>query len=247
MTSDREPGPSKQPAVRNPGGRHSKRKKEGEEEVVEHKSRFLKRKKEEAAVAEQSEDELETVEGGDDQGAREDKGRTFVEDGVVESSEEDEVRVQVERLVNGKSKARAAGTATGRTSTKQRKQAASRLSKKALEIQGSDEEENEEADIIEIDAPPLPPTKHAKAGRVNGVSEKKGKKRMDGSELDELLSGQDGVVALIDKIGTPGSVNPNATARDAEATRLKEKISRVSGLNFTCSRNLPGGLAGGSK
>jgi rRNA maturation endonuclease Nob1 len=230
VTSDREPGPSKQPAIRNTAGRHSKRKKEGEEEVVEQKGRFLKRKKEGGVVG-QSEDELETIEGGDEQEMRENKGRTFAGDAVVESSDEDEVRVQVERLVNGKSKARTGGT--GRTPTKQRKQASSRPSKKVLQIQGSDEEENEEVDIIDIDAPPIPPTKNTKASRVNGVGGKKGKKKTEGSaELDELLNGQDGVVALIDKIGTPDSVNVNTTTKDAEVARLKEKISRVSSSNI---------------
>lgn len=39
-------------------------------------------------------------------------------------------------------------------------------------------------------------------------------------------------MTLIDKIGAPDSVNVNASAKDAEVTRLKEKIGRVSSTNF---------------
>lgn len=228
VTSDREAGPSKQPAIRNATGRQSKRKNQGEEEVVEQRGRISKRQKEEEVV-EQSEDEIEAIEAGDEQEVREDKGR--VGDAVVESSDEDEARAQIEKVVNGKPKPRTAGA--GRTQTKPRRQAPSKYSKKVLEVRGSDEDENEEVDIIHIDAPPIPPTTNTKASRMNGTGGKRVKKKAGGStELDEILNGQGGVVTLIDKIGAPDSVNVNASAKDAEVTRLKEKIGRVSSTNF---------------
>ncbi|KAF7778543.1 hypothetical protein Agabi119p4_2888 [Agaricus bisporus var. burnettii] len=233
-TSDREAGPSKQPAIRNATGRQPKRKNQGEEEVVEQRGRISKRQKEEEVV-EQSEDEIEAIEAGDEQEVREDKGR--VGDAVVESSDEDEARAQIEKVVNGKPKPRTAGA--GRTQTKPRRQAPSKSSKKVLEVRGSDGDEDEEVDIIHIDAPPIPPTTNAKASRMNGTGGKRVKKKAGGStELDEILNGQGGVVTLIDKIGAPDSVNVNASAKDAEVARLKEKISRLEEENKALSKQL---------
>ncbi|EKM82482.1 hypothetical protein AGABI1DRAFT_52654, partial [Agaricus bisporus var. burnettii JB137-S8] len=74
---------------------------------------------------------------------------------------------------------------------------------------------------------------------MNGTGGKRVKKKAGGStELDEILNGQGGVVTLIDKIGTPDSVNVNASAKDAEVARLKEKISRLEEENKALSKQL---------
>lgn len=161
---------------------------------------------------------------------------------VIASSDEDEMRVEVEKQLNGNG-ARTRGQANGRTQQKGKPSSSSskqqqKSSQKIIEVPASGEEENVEEDVIHIDVPPPRESRTGKAVEKSGRSSRQPKRRKEESSMnvDEVLEGQDGIAALIDKIGQPGVANGRAPVasegssgvKNAQLVRLKEKISRVS-------------------
>ncbi|KAF5358061.1 hypothetical protein D9756_001359 [Leucocoprinus leucothites] len=226
--AEKEPGPSKRTAANAPG-RQTKRKKVEEEVVVE------------------SQDEVEEADGGEVQEAEMEETRAVAED--VVASSEDEMRVEVEKHLNGNN-ARTRGRVNGRTQQRQRTKPPSssklppKSSKQVMEVQGSEEEENAGEEVIHIDVPPPRETRTGKAAVGRSRNQAKRKKE---SPMDEVLEGQDEIVALIDKIGGPAPTSsrksgttgaPASNVKDAETARLKEKISRLESENKALSDQL---------
>lgn len=202
-TTDQDPGPSKRPAG-NTAKRPAKRRKEEEEVVV------------------QTDD--------DDDNEGKEVAQAIVEEVVVASSDEDEVRVEIENRLNGKPKARA----NGRT---QQQQKGKSLPKKVMEVEASEEESGEEG-VVYIDPQPSQVPKNGRGSRTNAatVKEKGGKgvaqarrEKASAMDLGGALGEQerDAVAALIGVAERPSK--PDAR-KDAEITRLKEKISEVSNV-----------------
>ncbi len=178
------------------------------------------------------------VESDDDggEGGGEETG-TVVEELVVASSDEDEVRAESGRKVNGKTK----GRATGRT----RQQPQKTSSKKVMEVEGS-EEENEEEDIVHIDTQPSQVPRNGRGTRTNPATVKEKataggrgaaqtrREKATSLDLDKvLLGGQDAVAALIDKVERPSKPG---VRKDTDEARLREKIGQVSStsrINFS--------------
>lgn len=203
-TTDQDPGPSKRPAG-NTAKRPAKRRKEEEEVVV------------------QTDD--------DDDNEGKEVAQAIVEEVVVASSDEDEVRVEIENRVNGKPKARANGR------TQQQQQKGKSLPKKVMEVEASEEESGEEG-VVYIDPQPSQVPKNGRGSRTNAatVKEKGGKgvaqarrEKASAMDLGGALGEQerDAVAALIGVAERPSK--PDAR-KDAEITRLKEKISEVSNV-----------------
>jgi hypothetical protein len=219
--------------------------------VASSSSRPAKRKKAEAEqiVVESEDDEPVEVDGRE--GEASDDGSVQKVD-VVASSDEDEVRAEVEKQLNGNG-AKTRGRVNGHTQQKRGKPSSSSLkqpqksSKKVVEVQASDAEENADADVIHIDVPPPPresrtgkgvEKEKAVGGRASRQPPPKRRKEDSAMDVDEALEGQDGMVALIDKIGATNGRAPPATGgasssgKDAQLVRLKEKVSWVSNADI---------------
>lgn len=228
MSSDRDPGPSKR-TTGNTVGRASKRRKEQEEEVV-------------VVVRSDVDDD-----GGG--GVEEREAERIVVEDIVATSDEDEGRAEVERKVNGKEKGRTNRRMQQRTKPPSSSQ--QQRSSKVLEVQGSEEEENGGEDVVHIDVPPTQIARNGRGGRVNsatgtekdkaanGRSRGQGKRGKEESVVgwDE---GEDGVAALIERVGRTGTAAANTgttsksdAKKDAELARLREQVNQVSYANVS--------------
>ncbi|KAJ3567956.1 hypothetical protein NP233_g6030 [Leucocoprinus birnbaumii] len=216
--ADHEPGPSKR-ANGNATSRPTKRKKAEEEIVVES----------------QDEDEDVDVDGAGQEMAVEDT-RVAAKD-VVVSSDDDEVRAEIEKQVNGNGTKTRART-NGRTQPQRGKPpSASRQqqkpSKKEMEVQGSEEEDALD-EVVHI--PPPQEMRIIKAGGARGKGQVR--RKMD---VDEVAEEQSETLALIDKLGKASGRHSDATGaavKDAELARLKEKIGRLENDNKKLSEQM---------
>ncbi|KXN92279.1 hypothetical protein AN958_08732 [Leucoagaricus sp. SymC.cos] len=242
---DQEAGPSKR-ANGNAGGRPAKRKKQMEEIVVE------------------SEDEEGVqVDGGGGSGgmvqevdAKE--TRMMMED-IVASSDGDEMRAEVDKQLNGtgngvgKTKSRTNGRTQQRGKPSSSSKQPQRSTKKSADVEVSEEEKQhveEDDNVIHIDVQPSRETRAGKAAERSGVWRSKGQakkpRKESAMDVDEVLDGQDEMVALVDKIGRPGVASGKPTGaggassrtKDAELARLNEMISRLENENRSLSTQM---------
>jgi hypothetical protein len=182
----------------------------------------------------------------------------IVVENVVASSDDDETRAEVEKQLNTNG-TRVKSRVNGRTqvqqatkpplSTQQRRQ--KRATKTAMEVQGSEDEENNmEEELIHAEVPASRPRRagegtafveREKATGGRGRGQVKSRKHESVMDVDDVLEGQDGIKTLIDKIGRTNTVagkastNGDSSVKDAELAKLKEKIGQVSARVSRCS------------
>jgi len=193
-----------------------------------------KRKKvENEVVLESEDDEMEEPGGGSDKElkkAQVKEARVITKD-VILSSGEDEMRIGAEEHLNTKSR----GRVNGRTQIQHGNLQSSKQSQKASKVMKvrASEEENTAEDVAYIEVSPphqirLRKDAFEKTKATGGRG--RGQVKRSTTDIDEILQG--GIADLMRRPGVASSKTSGASnAKDAELTRLKEKIGWVSDVS----------------